>query len=82
VAELRALPKQEASRLLGSLEDEMIQASADTDFERAASLRDQIVALRSRLEGASAADVIARLKVTDRRGSAHATRRRYRKRKH
>ena len=82
VAELRALPKQEASRLLGSLEDEMIQASADTDFERAASLRDQIIALRSRLEGASAADVIARLKVTDRRGSAHATRRRYRKRKH
>ena len=82
VAELRALPKQEASRLLGSLEDEMIQASADTDFERAASLRDQIIALRSRLEGASAADVIARLKATDRRGSAHATRRRYRKRKH
>ena len=80
--ELSALPKQELSKVLGSLEDEMIQASADMDYERAAKLRDQIVALRSRLSGESADDVIARLKATDRKGSAHATRRKYRKHKH
>nr|WP_314638977.1 excinuclease ABC subunit UvrB [uncultured Olsenella sp.] len=80
--ELSGLPKDELARVLGALEDEMIQASADMDFERAALLRDQVVALRARLEGASAEDVIARLKATDRKGSAHATRRRYRPRKH
>ncbi|KXB63773.1 excinuclease ABC subunit UvrB [Olsenella sp. DNF00959] len=80
--ELSGLPKDELARVLGALEDEMIQASADMDFERAAVLRDQVVALRARLEGASAEDVIARLKATDRKGSAHATRRRYKPRKH
>lgn len=79
--ELSQLPREEASKVLGALEDEMIQASADMDYERAARLRDQIVALRTRLEGASADDVLARLKATDRKGSTHATRRRYRKRK-
>ncbi len=79
--ELSGLPKDELARVLGALEDEMIQASADMDFERAALLRDQVVALRARLEGASAEDVIARLKATDRKGSAHATRRRYRPKK-
>lgn len=82
-SELETLPKEELSRVLGSLEDEMLQASADMDFERAARLRDQIVALRSQLEGSSAQDVIDRLKATDRKGSAHATRRRYKgRRKH
>ncbi|WP_303133050.1 excinuclease ABC subunit UvrB [uncultured Olsenella sp.] len=80
--ELSGLPKDELARVLGALEDEMIQASADMDFERAAVLRDQVVALRARLEGASAEDVIARLKATDRKGSTHATRRRYKPRKH
>ncbi|OFK24928.1 excinuclease ABC subunit B [Olsenella sp. HMSC062G07] len=79
-AELAELPKEEVSKLLGSLEDDMIQASAEMDFERAARLRDQVVALRARLSGESADDVIARLKATDRKGSAHATRRRFRKR--
>ena len=80
--ELSVLPKEEVSKVLGSLEDEMIQASADMDFERAARLRDQVVALRARLEGESEQDVIARLKATNRKGSAHATRRKYRPRKH
>ncbi|MBP3885108.1 MAG: excinuclease ABC subunit UvrB [Olsenella sp.] len=80
-AELSALPKQEVAQVLGALEDEMIQASADMDFERAARLRDQIVELRSHLEGTSAGDVIDRLKAGARKGSAHATRRHYR-RKH
>ena len=81
-AELSKLPPEEIGRVLGALEDEMIQASADMNFERAAELRDQVVALRGILDGESEADVIARLKKTDRKGSAHATRRRFRKMKH
>ncbi|MFR8062306.1 MAG: UvrB/UvrC motif-containing protein, partial [Lancefieldella rimae] len=53
--------------------------SADMDYERAAQLRDQIVRIRSQLEGTTSDDVIKRLKAGARRGSAHATRRRYRK---
>ncbi|SER46826.1 Excinuclease ABC subunit B [Parafannyhessea umbonata] len=77
--ELSALPKQEVAQILGALEDEMVQASADMDFERAARLRDQVVELRSHLEGTSADDVMNRLKAGARKGSAHATRRRFRK---
>ena len=67
--------------MLAALEEEMAAAAASMDFERAAQLRDQVVALRGALEGESEEDVIARLKRTDRKGSAHATRRRYRKHK-
>ena len=59
----------------------MAQASADMDFERAAQLRDQIVELRGRLDGSSEEDVISRLKATDRKGSAHATRRRWKRKR-
>jgi excinuclease ABC subunit B len=79
--ELSQLPPEEVSQVLSALEEEMAQAAASMDFERAAQLRDQVVALRGALEGESEDDVIARLKRTDRKGSAHATRRRYRKHK-
>ncbi len=79
--ELAQLPPEEVSQVLSALEEEMAQASAEMDFERAAQLRDQVVALRGALEGESESDVIARLKRTDRKGSAHATRRRFRARK-
>ncbi|MBP3894346.1 MAG: excinuclease ABC subunit UvrB [Atopobiaceae bacterium] len=79
--ELSQLPPEEVSQVLAALEEEMAEAAASMDFERAAHLRDQVVALRGALEGESADDVIARLKKTDRKGSAHATRRRYRKHK-
>jgi excinuclease ABC subunit B len=79
--ELAKLPPEEVSLVLTSLEEEMASAAAAMDFERAAQLRDQVVALRGALEGESEEDVIARLKRTDRKGSAHATRRRYRKHK-
>ena len=80
--ELLALPKQEVAQVMGSLQDEMLQASADMDFERAARLRDQIVELQARLEGTSEKDVMDRLKAGARKGSAHATRRRYKRKKH
>ena len=79
--ELAALPPEEADKVMGALEDEMAQASADMDFERAAQLRDQIVELRGRLDGSSEEDVISRLKATDRKGSAHATRRRWKRKR-
>lgn len=80
--ELLALSKQEVAQVMGSLQDEMLQASADMDFERAARLRDQIVELQARLEGTSEKDVMDRLKAGARKGSAHATRRHYKRKKH
>ena len=80
-AELAGLSSSEVSDVLDALEEEMEVASEAMDFETAARLRDQIVAIRTHLEGSSADDVIARLKAGARKGSAHATRRRYRPRR-
>ena len=79
-AELRELPGDELARLMDSLEEEMASASEDMDFERAAAVRDQLVELRAMVEGSSEEDVMRRLRQTARKGSAHATRRPYRKR--
>lgn len=79
VEEFSELPRSEVETILAHLEADMAQASADMDYERAAQLRDQIVRIRSQLEGTTSDDVIKRLKAGARRGSAHATRRRYRK---
>lgn len=79
VEEFSELPRSEVETMLAHLEADMAQASADMDYERAAQLRDQIVRIRSQLEGTTSDDVIKRLKAGTRRGSAHATRRRYRK---
>ena len=73
-AELAELSRAEIMRLIGSLEDEMAQASAGMDFEQAARLRDQIVKLRAQFEGSSEADVLAELKRTARKGSAYGNR--------
>ena len=79
VEEFSELPRSEVETMLAHLESDMAQASTDMDYERAAQLRDQIVRIRSQLEGTTSDDVIKRLKAGARRGSAHATRRRYRK---
>lgn len=79
VEEFSELPRSEVETMLTHLEADMAQASTDMDYERAAQLRDQIVRIRSQLEGTTSDDVIKRLKAGARRGSAHATRRRYRK---
>ena len=77
-AELALLSEHEVTDVLDALEEEMAVASEAMDFETAARIRDQIVAIRTRVEGSSADAVIARLKSGARKGSAHATRRRYR----
>lgn len=77
-AELALLSEHEVTDVLDALEEEMAVASEAMDFETAARIRDQIVAIRTRVEGSPADAVIARLKSGARKGSAHATRRRYR----
>jgi excinuclease ABC subunit B len=76
-AELASLPKDEVMRLISSLEEDMATASEEMDFEAAAALRDQLVELKSQVEGTSEEDVMRRLKAGARKGSAHATRRRF-----
>ena len=76
--ELQNLPRSEVEAMLSGMEAEMAEASASMDYEHAAELRDQIVAIRSQLEGTTSDDVIKRLKTGARKGSVHATRRRYR----
>lgn len=76
--ELQNLPRSEVEAMLSGMEAEMAEASASMDYEHAAELRDQIVAIRSQLEGTTSDDVIKRLKTGARKGSTHATRRRYR----
>ena len=77
----KKLPREELTRLMETLESDMTAASEAMDFERAAQLRDQLVELRSRVEGTTEDEVMARLKAGARKGSAHATRRKYRPRK-
>ena len=75
-AELADLSRKEVVRLLDSFESDMALASEAMDFERAANLRDQIVALRAQIEGSSEEEILTRLKSGARRGSAHAGRKR------
>ena len=77
----KKLPREELARLMETLEADMAAASEAMDFERAAELRDQLVELRSKVEGTTEDEVMARLKAGARKGSAHATRRRYHPRK-
>ncbi len=77
----KKLPREELTRLMETLEADMAAASEAMDFERAAELRDQLVELRSKVEGTTEDEVMARLKAGARKGSTHATRRRYHPRK-
>ena len=72
--ELAALSREEVLRIISSMEDEMALASRNMDFEQAAHLRDQVVKLRSQVEGQSEADVLAGLKKQARKGSAFGNR--------
>ncbi|WP_051353825.1 excinuclease ABC subunit UvrB [Atopobium fossor] len=78
--EMSELSDDEVYKLIASLEEEMVTASGNMDFERAAAVRDQLVELKALVEGTSEDEVMRRLKAGARKGSAHATRRRYNKR--
>lgn len=61
--ELAALSREEVLRIISSMEDDMARASAGMDFEEAAHLRDQVVKLRSQVEGSTEEDALADLKL-------------------
>ncbi|WP_308587980.1 excinuclease ABC subunit UvrB [uncultured Slackia sp.] len=69
---LAELSRSEVMRVISSMEEEMIAASANMDFEEAARLRDQVVKLKAQVEGSAEKDVLADLKKTARKGSAFA----------
>ncbi len=72
--EVAALGREEVLRMLAALEEQMAEASEGLDFEQAARLRDQAVALRAKVDKTDEEDALARLKSTARRGSAMGTR--------
>ncbi len=72
--ELAELSREEVLRIISSMEDDMAAASGDMDFEEAARLRDQVVKLRSSIEGESEEDVLRDLRKTARKGSAYGNR--------
>lgn len=73
-AELAGYSRSEMLRIVASLEEEMLEASTAMDFERAATVRDQIVKLRAQLEGKAEEDILGDLKKTARKGSAFGAR--------
>jgi len=75
-AELGKLPKSEALRLIAAMEEEMNNAAVALDFETAARLRDQVVKLRTEIEGTDSDEILGALKKSARKGSAHGRRRR------
>ena len=72
--QLAELSREEVLRVISSMEDDMAEASRNMDFERAATLRDEVVRLRSQMEGSSESDVLKDLKKSARRGSAFGNR--------
>ena len=78
-SELGKLPKSEALRVIAAMEEEMNNAAVALDFETAAKLRDQVVKLRTEIEGADSDEVLGALKKTARKGSTHGRRRRLKK---
>ncbi len=79
--EIAALGKDEVLRMIASLEEQMAEASSSLDFEAAARLRDQAVALRAKVERTDEEDALARLKATSRKGSSMGTRKNMGKRR-
>lgn len=73
------LSKEDTARMIGELTDEMLEASSACDFERAARLRDTIVALEEQKDAGSAKEILERLKVSARRTSAFGKRSRFKK---
>ena len=72
--ELSNLPRDEALRLIASLEEDMTSAAEKLDFESAARLRDQVVRLRSKVDRSSEDEVLDRLKAGARKGSSYGRR--------
>lgn len=71
--ELARMSRVEVMRLVSSLEDDMAEASRNMDFEEAARLRDQLVKLRTGIEGGTEDEALQRLKKDARKGSKYGS---------
>ncbi len=78
-ADYSDMPPAELLRLISAMEESMEIASEEMDFENAARLRDQIVRLRSQLEGVDESRVLDGLRSRARKGSRYGGGRRRRK---
>ena len=79
--EFASLAPDEQKAYLVALEAQMQEASQAMDFERAAGMRDQLVRVKSYLEGTSSEHVLQRLRASARSGSQYATRRSHARRR-
>lgn len=75
--ELAELSREEVMRIIMSMEEEMQAASSGMDFEEAARLRDQVVALKSAVEGTSEEDALKNLRKSARKGSHYGRKKRF-----
>ncbi|MCI7504614.1 MAG: excinuclease ABC subunit UvrB [Coriobacteriaceae bacterium] len=74
--ELAAFSREEVLRIIASMEEDMMHASMEMDFEEAARIRDRVVRLKAQVEGSSEEDALAGLKKGARKGSQFGKRRR------
>ena len=71
--EVAELGEKEVLRMVHSLEEQMAEASAALDFETAARLRDEAVALKAKVERTDTDEALERLRATARKGSYAGT---------
>ena len=77
--DLGGMSKPELMRLIESLEESMALAADGMDFEAAARFRDQVVHLKSELEGTDESAALANLRAKSRKGSTYGSRKRYKR---
>ena len=74
--QLAGASRAQIESVIERLQTDMIEASDLMDFELAAKYRDQIVSLRSEIEGKQEGDILKSLKKSARKGSAYGRRKR------
>ncbi len=75
------LGKEEMMRMIAMLEEQMAAASESLDFEQAAHVRDQLVALRTKLDATDEDEALKRLRQSARKGSFQGSRKNIAKRR-
>lgn len=79
--DIALMGKSELLRMISLLEEQMATASEALDFEQAAKTRDQLVALRAKVDATDEDEALKRLKGTARKGSYHGSRKNMAKRR-
>ena len=70
-AQLADMSRAEISRMLDSLQEQMIEASQNYDFEEAAKIRDEIVSTKKAIFGEEEQDILSDLKKVARKSKPH-----------